>query len=495
MAQVDDGGVGYNSELTFTATVAGTYYVEASGYGDAAAGTYKASLVTRPYPTYVFTGVAGGTQGTDWNGIKKILDPQGHITYEYFNWSYYPNFSSLNGGSTIEGLYANDPLSTIATDVVIGPAGGNLAYQVVINDLGFFSTRPAADALSIAAGSSPTVNLDVLAPLTLGAGTGNSGFSLINNGGMTVLNSKLVIGGDISNAGLLTIRNIYGASHGSWVQLKNDVTLSGSGQVILDDDNLPGNYADEITGGSTTTPVTLHNTSTIRGAGTIGSGVIFEDRGTNQNLLILDNKAGGVVNASSASNALYINAVSVTNAGLFEATGGAPSNAGIPNGLVIFNTTVVQSGAGAIRAIGAGSTVTLDDATMQGGLLATSNGGVVTTAGTATTVLDGSSAAGAVTIAGSFVVGLQPRPLLSRGAIVNTGTMTVASCRLPWGRNKSRAGRCDAHRRRTDRHGGHGPSAITGSDPIDRATLHNVDNDFRRGTIGSGVSLRTLHPS
>ena len=41
----DDGGVGLNSELTFTANGSGTYYVNAGGYGDYSTGAYELEIV------------------------------------------------------------------------------------------------------------------------------------------------------------------------------------------------------------------------------------------------------------------------------------------------------------------------------------------------------------------------------------------------------------------------------------------------------------------
>ena len=44
VAEDDDGGRNYDSALTFTASVTGTYYIEAAAYADDYAGTYTASL-------------------------------------------------------------------------------------------------------------------------------------------------------------------------------------------------------------------------------------------------------------------------------------------------------------------------------------------------------------------------------------------------------------------------------------------------------------------
>ena len=82
-----------------------------------------------------------------------------------------------------------------------------------------------------------------------------------------------------------------------------------------------------------------------------------------------------------------------------------------------------QAGHGAVLASGANSHVDLANVTIVGGLLSTSDGGVIITAGGAD-VLDGSTFCGAVSTAGMVLVGNRV-PLTLQGNIDNTGTIAL----------------------------------------------------------------------
>ena len=115
-------------------------------------------------------------------------------------------------------------------------------------------------------------------------------------------------------------------------------------------------YIEQGTGG-----VTLTNSGTIQGAGVIGNGG-----------LTVVNGATGTIDANAAGGLLLNGSGGITNTGLLEATAG--------NTLTI-NTSVTNTGAN-ITASGAGSDVVLSGASITGGTLNASGGGVLTPTGT-----------------------------------------------------------------------------------------------------------------
>jgi hypothetical protein len=128
-------------------------------------------------------------------------------------------------------------------------------------------------------------------------------------------------------------------------------------------------------------------------------------------------------------------ATSVNNASTINVTGGTATFGGATSskntklieadgGVVTFtSTTLVQSTAGTVAAVGAGSTVTLDNTRIEGGNLSTSGGGLIET-GDSKSTLNGATIFGAVTNNGTVLVN-QSQNLTLDGKIVNNGELLV----------------------------------------------------------------------
>ncbi|APX24465.1 MAG: hypothetical protein CML50_14655 [Rhodobacteraceae bacterium] len=96
LAQDDDDGIGLDSELTYTASYSGYYYIGASAYDDDYTGTYELSVTASGFPGQHIN----GTNGFD------IL-------------------TGTAGDDTINGMAANDFLDGLAGDDVIYGGQGN----------------------------------------------------------------------------------------------------------------------------------------------------------------------------------------------------------------------------------------------------------------------------------------------------------------------------------------------------------------------------------
>ena len=175
------------------------------------------------------------------------------------------------------------------------------------------------------------------------------------------------------------------------------VTLTGGGAIQLSDNG--GNSIDGI--GATVTLTNVNNT--ILGGGQIGG----------NNGLTLINDAAGIIDASATNNALILFSDAITNAGLMEATGAAP--------LIIRSSTVTNSGT--IEATAPGDVVDLQSASISGGVLLASNGGVIqaTDRGSVLTNVDVQVSSG-----GNLLV-LNNQYLYLQGTITNQGTVSLGS--------------------------------------------------------------------
>ena len=168
----------------------------------------------------------------------------------------------------------------------------------------------------------------------------------------------------VTNDGTITLAQ---GCHSSLI-INGNITLAGSGTVVLSGDT------DSIVG-TGEGKNTLHNANTIEGSGTIGG----DD-------LVFINQACGIVDADMCGHTLVLDTgTTVINLGLLEATNG---------GTLEIEDSVCNVG-GTIAASGRGSVVDLDGATVTGGTLETSCGGLIETTGTSTllnvTIADGST--------------------------------------------------------------------------------------------------------
>jgi PEP-CTERM motif len=197
---------------------------------------------------------------------------------------------------------------------------------------------------------------------------------------LNVQGTLFVFGPSLINAGTITVPN-------STLQLGGNVTLSGGGAVQMSSDA----FLNQSSSGLTLT----NQDNTIEGTGQLG-----------QNGLALNNQSGGTVNANVSSGTLSLNGGgAVTNAGLLEATGG---------GVLQINNNVSNTG-GAITASGSNSTVNVN-ATITGGTLNTTGNGVMN---------GQSATLNGVTVSSGSTYNVGGATTLLQGTITNNGTFTV----------------------------------------------------------------------
>ena len=210
----------------------------------------------------------------------------------------------------------------------------------------------------------------------------------------------LTIAGDhISNAGAIDMDSISATTMALKISAA-EVTLDGGGTVTL------GNALYCQVRGTAGTERLTNVDNTLQGAGRIGV-----------NAMALTNQVAGLINANVSGQALEIDpnaAGGATNAGTMQASGG---------GILQLVDGTFDNVGGTIAALD-GSTVELDAAVIQGGLLTTIGSGLIkATSGNANAaVLDGT--AGAVTNAGAIEIG-SAHALTLKGTITNTGTVAI----------------------------------------------------------------------
>ena len=224
-----------------------------------------------------------------------------------------------NGGQWSNGSYWSHGVPTASTNVCID--NGNSQHSAVTLDIA------GAQADNLAINSDDSLSFNNATSLTI------NGTSIANAGNIT-----------LNSAGNLTDLILAGS---------NKVTLSGGGTVTLG--NNPENRIYSASNG------TLVNQETIQGAGQIG---------VNQTTIT----NSGTIDAN-VSNTLVVQPGSggATNTGTLEATNG---------GTLDLRGSYTNTG-GIINATGALSVVALDGATISGGTLTTSTGGVIKSLNTA----------------------------------------------------------------------------------------------------------------
>ncbi len=127
VAYNDDGGTGYDSQLSFTPTVSGTYYVDAAAYDDSEVGTYQVSV----------SGESNGKVITDFggddSGNSMAIQSDGKILVAGFT-------ENENGGDFALARYNSDGTldNTFSVDgKIITDFGGNdYGWSVVIQSDG-----------------------------------------------------------------------------------------------------------------------------------------------------------------------------------------------------------------------------------------------------------------------------------------------------------------------------------------------------------------------
>ena len=241
--------------------------------------------------------------------------------------------------------------------------------------------------------------------------------------------SQTLLRGTINNQGTLVV--ISGNTLNTHLTISGDTILQGGGTVLLD--NFAGNptpFLDASANGVTLTNVN----NTIQGMGVIGSNIV----GGNCCTLELVNGRAGIINANVASSTLFLGIAS----GSLSSPGATWTNAGLIEGTdsnVLNLTGVTLNNAGGTISSANGGVVFLSNATIMGGTLAgfgngLTGGGIAVGFGfdspgssgdnPSVAALDGSTAAGAVTIQGNFLA-FGGDQLFLRGTINNQGTMNV----------------------------------------------------------------------
>jgi hypothetical protein len=271
-----------------------------------------------------------------------------------------------------------------------------------------------------------------------------------------------VNGGAISNAGQMTINGGNGTN--SALTLGNSTTLSGGGTITLNSPQTNGGGAAFIQGNGTT----LTNTNNvIQGFGIIGNGT-----------LALVNQSGGTIDANVSGGGLALNGTgNVTNAGLLEAT-----NSGT---LAIQN--LVNNTGGNITANG--GTVSLQGADIQGGTLNTKNSGIFITPNGSSSTLNGSTH-GALTLStGSTYTSDFSTTTNIFGTINNNGNFQInggngTNTALTLGGNTTLQGIGGTVTLNSPQNNGGGAAFIQGNG----TTLTNTNNVIQGfGIIGNGT--------
>ncbi len=183
------------------------------------------------------------------------------------------------------------------------------------------------------------------------------------------------------------------------------VTLSGD---AVDTDNPHGvillSSADAIVTNGKAQTVT--DNETIHGGGTIGDG-----------FMTLKVGAAGIIDADSATNGMMLQTTgrAVSNAGTIEATDGG--------WLRISHTTVTDTATAHITVDGTNSLLDLDTATINGGIVSVTNGGILAgVAGTTSTINASTSVADS-----GMVEAYNGSHLVFTGAVMGSGTGFVSS--------------------------------------------------------------------
>ncbi len=267
----------------------------------------------------------------------------------------------------------------------------------------------AAGVYTVTSSANETINsleMEASATLAVSAGT----FAINNGSGTGGLAGTIAIGdaatlslaGTVTNSGTIKL-----GSTGDTTELRlagPSVTLEGGGTISLS--NSTANY---IFGNSGSFRLTNVN-NTIAGAGQLGDGQ-----------MVLFN--GGQIVANQLIALVLDTGNFVSNTGILKSAN-TSADAG---GLVIANTSVDNSGkndSGKIEAIGAHTHVDLQGATIIGGTLITSGGGIIRTV-TAST-LDGQSQGVAIKNRGIVRVS-DGTALTLDGVIDNTGTIQLTA--------------------------------------------------------------------
>ncbi len=382
---VNTGTIGLNSSYYDSDLVAASPTVTLTGGGTIVLGDGDAS--NRIY---------GAVTADTLYNVNNTIEGSGQIGAD--------NLTLVNGAAgVIDATGASNALTiqtgtTIVNDGLIETTGvAGLALASTVDDTG--------GGTLLAAGSIMLLNgADVLGGLMSSTGTGQ-----FSANGQTTLDGStqqvslagtlevqtgqtLTVLGTLNNRGTIGLNS--SGYNSDFIVGSPTVTLTGGGTIALGDFN-----ANRIYGASATNVLDNVN-NTIEGGGQIGAGQ-----------LTLINGAAGVIDATGTNNQLILSTGTViTNNGLIESTGAA----GMALESTVSNTTGII--------LAAGSTIYLNGADIQGGLIRSTGTGQFSANGQ--TTLDGS--AHMVTLAGALEVATGDTMTIL-GTITNTGTIGLNS--------------------------------------------------------------------
>ena len=295
-------------------------------------------------------------------------------------------FEATNGGTLL--------LNTSAT---ILNSGANITANGTGSTVSF-------DQVTVQGGTLSGLNGGVLQTI------GSDKLDGFTSGAITLTDGSTYTGGTNTTTSVVGTLKL-GTSTGSTLamtgnlQLVGNTTVSGPGSIILTGGQI----------GTSGAQYTLTNASTIQGYGLLGS-----DVGSDYPYLSLVNS--GTIDANSSGNTLGIggSGTSLANTGIIEATAGGT--------LVLSPENPLDNQNGVVKASGAGSTVEISNATIQGGTLTTSNGGVMETASGGAT-LDGLTN-GAITLSDGSTYAAGTTGLTNIVGTMNLGTSTGSNLAL-----------------------------------------------------------------
>lgn len=215
------------------------------------------------------------------------------------------------------------------------------------------------------------------------SGVSNTGTLQVPN------NNNLTLNGNLTNSGTLSL--LSGGNNTELIINSANVSLSGGGTVTL------SNNGNNLIFGAAGTDILTNVNDTISGSGNIGD-----------NQMGLVNKA--TIDADQSTALTIETSSGTTNTGTLEATVGAT--------LTLLDYTFTNTG-GKIQAVGANSVVDIQNATINGGTVTTSGGGIIQSLGSLTT-FSGLTTSGTVSIPNN-------NDLTLAGTITNSGAIQVSS--------------------------------------------------------------------
>jgi hypothetical protein len=340
------------------------------------------------------------------------------------------NSATLDNGGTINANSTGSPLTTTLSLQYGNVTNAGLMEATNSGTLELYDTTVNnANGNITANGAAATVYID--GGTTIQGGTLNT----LSGGTLeTPFENTAYLDGSTSGTLTLSTGSTYTMAQGSDTYLKGTINNQGTFQV-----NGGGGYNTYFEAGPGAQTLTLQGGGTITLSTTAAGGgnayVYLDSNSTLNNTnntiqgdgYIQINSGATLINAgtidansagSPAVTNLEVYSGSVTNTGLMEATN---------NGTLQLYDTTVNNGGGNITASGSGASVQLVEGTdIVGGTLNTGSGGTLGTAFQNTAYLDGSTAAGALTLStGTTYTLAQAADTYIKGTINNQGTFLV----------------------------------------------------------------------